>query len=60
MSPREHTQDCFRSVGAQMRKQPVLPGAGPGVREEFPGEKVASDGVLKSIRFLIAGESVHQ
>ena len=53
-------KDCFRSVGAQMRKQPVLPGAGPGVREEFPGEKVASDGVLKYIWFLIAGESVHQ
>ena len=30
------------------------------MREELPGEKVASDGLLKYIRFLIAREGVHQ
>ena len=45
---------------AQIRKQLVLPGVGPGVREELPGEKVASDGLLKYIWFLMAGEGVHQ
>ena len=60
MSPRGHTKGCFRSVGAQIRKQPLLPGAGPGMREELPGEKVASDGLLKYIRFLIARDGVHQ
>lgn len=30
----KHTKG-FRSVGAQIRKQPVLPGPGPGVREEL-------------------------
>lgn len=29
-----------------MRKQPILPGAGLEMREEFPREKVASDGYI--------------
>lgn len=52
MSPRGHTKGCSRFVGTQMRKQLILPGVGLGVREEFPGQKVASDGVLKYLWLL--------